>query len=81
VNSPHDQHKPAADHGHRHDHDHDQQQGHAHADNHKYAAGIRGFLYRLFVPHTHDPHDAIDDALDTSAAGIRAVKISLLGWP
>jgi cation diffusion facilitator family transporter len=31
------------------------------------------------VPHTHDPHDAIDDALDTSAAGIRAVKISLLG--
>jgi cation diffusion facilitator family transporter len=33
----------------------------------------------LFVPHTHDPHDSIDDALEASAAGIRAVKISLLG--
>jgi divalent metal cation (Fe/Co/Zn/Cd) transporter len=33
----------------------------------------------LFVPHTHDPHDSIDDALEASAAGICAVKISLLG--
>jgi cation diffusion facilitator family transporter len=33
----------------------------------------------LFVPHTLDPHDSIDDALGASAAGIRAVKISLLG--
>ena len=31
------------------------------------------------MPHTHDPHDSIDDALEASAAGIRAVKISLLG--
>jgi hypothetical protein len=31
------------------------------------------------VPHTHDAHDSIDDALEASAAGIRAVKISLLG--
>jgi cation diffusion facilitator family transporter len=38
-----------------------------------------GVLYRLLVPHTDDPHDSIDDALEASAAGIRAVKISLLG--
>jgi cation diffusion facilitator family transporter len=33
----------------------------------------------MFVPHTHDAHDTIDDALQASVAGIRAVKISLLG--
>jgi cation diffusion facilitator family transporter len=32
----------------------------------------------LFVPHARDPHDSIDDALEVSGAGIRAVKISLL---
>jgi hypothetical protein len=42
-------------------------------------AGVKGFVYRLLVPHTHDAHDSIDDALEASAAGIRAVKISLLG--
>jgi cation diffusion facilitator family transporter len=33
----------------------------------------------LFVPHRHDLHDSIDDALQASAAGIRTVKISLVG--
>ena len=36
-------------------------------------------FYALFVPHTHDAHDSIDDALEASVAGIRAVKISMLG--
>jgi cation diffusion facilitator family transporter len=71
---PHDHHGPAADHDHGHDHDHDGQE-----HSHRHPTGIWGFLYGLFVPHTHDPHDSIDDALEASTAGIRAVKISLLG--
>ena len=31
-----------------------------------------------FVPHSHDAADAIDDALEASTAGIRAVRISLI---
>lgn len=34
-------------------------------------------MYGLFVPHTHDAADSIDDALEASEHGIRAVKISL----
>ena len=33
---------------------------------------------RVFAPHSHDASDSIDGALESSAAGIRAVKISLL---
>ncbi|WP_231930058.1 cation diffusion facilitator family transporter [Friedmanniella luteola] len=33
----------------------------------------------MFVPHSHDAADSIDDALEASEAGIRAVKLSLLG--
>jgi cation diffusion facilitator family transporter len=32
----------------------------------------------IFAPHSHDAADSIDDALESSRAGIRAVKISLL---
>ena len=32
----------------------------------------------MFVPHSHDAPDSIDDALEASTAGIRAVKISLI---
>jgi cation diffusion facilitator family transporter len=32
----------------------------------------------LFLPHSHDAADSIDGALESSAAGIRAVKISFL---
>jgi len=32
----------------------------------------------LFVPHSHDAADSIDDALEAGTAGIRAVKISLI---
>ena len=59
--------------GHDHDHaghDHDHGHGHPHG-------GIRGFFHELFVPHTHDAADSIDDALEASAAGVRALKISL----
>ncbi|MUL77783.1 cation diffusion facilitator family transporter [Mycolicibacterium sp. CBMA 226] len=32
----------------------------------------------IFAPHSHDAADSLDNALESSAAGIRAVKISLL---
>lgn len=57
---------------HDHDHDHDHGPG-----GHSHPTGIRGFLYGLFVPHSHDAADSIDDALEASSAGIRALKISL----
>ncbi len=57
-------------HGHTHPHDH----GHDHPHPH---GGVRGFLQHLFVPHTHDSADSIDDAMEASAAGVRALKISL----
>ena len=36
-------------------------------------------FYGLFVPHSHDAVDSIDDALEASNAGVRAVKLSLIG--
>ncbi|MGA7206809.1 MAG: cation diffusion facilitator family transporter [Specibacter sp.] len=58
------------DHGHDHDHDHDQH-------SHKHHSGFKGWLFELFVPHTHDAADSIDDALESSTRGVRALKISL----
>ncbi len=56
------------DYGHTHDHGHD----------HHHASGIRGLLHQFFVPHSHDPSDSVDDALEANAEGIRTLKISLL---
>ena len=62
------------EHGHDHDHQHHDHQHHDHQHGHGLGAAIR----ELFTPHSHDASDSIDDALESSAAGIRAVKISLL---
>jgi cation diffusion facilitator family transporter len=59
----------AHDHAHPHEHEHEHEHGHAH--------GIRGFLHDLFVPHTHDAADSVDDALEASRQGVQALKISL----
>lgn len=73
----------ARDHEHHHDHDHDHahehehQHDHHHHHDHARHGGIRGFLRELFVPHTHDAADSVDDALEASTAGIRALKVSL----
>ncbi len=56
--------------------------GHHHGQEdqgHHHPTGIRGFFHGLFVPHSHDTADSIDDALESSARGIRAVKVSLVG--
>ena len=57
-------------HGHGHD-DHGHGQGHNH--------GPLGWLTGLFGGHSHDSADSVDDALEGSAEGIRAVKLSLVG--
>src|SRR6187401_1463128 len=62
-----------------HDHGHDD---HGHAGNHQDHehghGGPFGFLTGFFRPHSHDAADSVDDALEGSAEGIRAVKISLV---
>ncbi|MGN7800416.1 cation diffusion facilitator family transporter [Leifsonia sp. 22587] len=67
-------------HGHPHDHDHDHLHDHGHPHDHDHGhhpTGFKGFLYGLFVPHSHDAADAIDDAMEASTEGVRALKISL----
>ena len=59
-----------------HEHDHDDH-GHDHDHGHSHPTGVRGFLHELFVPHSHDAADSIDDALEASTEGVRALKISL----
>ncbi|GAB7142734.1 cation diffusion facilitator family transporter [Mycobacterium riyadhense] len=56
---------------HAHDHAHDHDHGHDHP------TGVRGLLAEIFSPHSHDATDSVDDALSSSASGIRAVKLSL----
>lgn len=84
---PHD-HPPAPghnsrDHLHAQPHDsaavHDHPHGGHENDSgaHDHPTGIRGFFYGLFVPHSHDAADSIDDALEASKEGVRALKISL----
>ncbi|MBC3763486.1 cation diffusion facilitator family transporter [Quadrisphaera oryzae] len=60
--------EPAAHHGHD-DHEH---------HDHEHASGVRGVLQGIFAPHSHDAADSIDDALEGSSAGIRAVRTSLV---
>ena len=60
----------------RHGHDHGDH-GHDHG-GHEHAGGVRWWVLSLFQPHSHDAADAVDSALESSAEGIRAVKISLV---
>ncbi|WP_162150254.1 cation transporter, partial [Arthrobacter sp. H14] len=71
----------ADDHGHTHSdgRDHEHAHGHEHGHHHVHPTGLKGFFHGLFVPHSHDVSDSIDDAMESSGQGIRAVKISLVG--
>ncbi|MGP4030503.1 cation diffusion facilitator family transporter [Pseudarthrobacter sp. 1C304] len=80
---PHD-HGDGQDTSHHHHGPHDHgDDGHAHphshAHPHTHAKGLRGWFQSVFVPHSHDAADSIDEALEASVQGIRAVKVSLLG--
>lgn len=86
--TPHDHghHHPHSGQGHEHEHEHSAHDhdhphsGHGHdhgPGGHSHPTGIKGFFYGLFVPHSHDAADSIDDALEASIEGVRAVKVSL----
>jgi cation diffusion facilitator family transporter len=62
-----------------HDHDHHGHgHGHGHGDGHGHSSGFATKLREIIRPHSHDAADSVDDALEASSDGIRAVKISLL---
>jgi len=52
--------------------------GHSHDHPHEHGGWLRAAVREVFAPHSHDASDSIDGALESSAAGIRAVKVSLL---
>lgn len=51
---------------------------HTHDHEHVHPKGLRGAVTEIFAPHSHDAADSFDSELESSADGIRAVKISLL---
>ena len=55
-----------ADHGHSHDHDH------------HHGGGLLGWFRTTFA-HSHDIAEQVDTVMESSAKGIRALKISLVG--
>jgi cation diffusion facilitator family transporter len=60
-------------------HDHDPtDHHHGHGHDHHHGGGLMAAVKEVFAPHSHDPADSVDDALESSAQGIRAVKISLI---
>src|SRR5947208_1462763 len=61
-----------------HDHDHGHH-SHDHQDPHEHRSGLRGALGSLFASHSHDHGESIDQALEASDEGIRALKVSLVG--
>ena len=48
-----------------------------HEHHHDHPSGLIGKLKELVAPHSHDAADSVDDALETSAKGTRALVISL----
>lgn len=70
----------AQDHGHGHSDGHDHGHNGAHDRGHV-PDGRRTLRDRVshgLVPHSHDAADSLDAALESSAQGIRAVKLSLV---
>ncbi len=62
-----------------HQHHPDHHHSHEHGHDHDHPKGIRGIAAKVFAPHSHDSADSVDTALESSAIGIRAVKVSLVG--
>jgi len=57
---------------------HDDQHGHHRGHHHPHGnGGLGGVIRRLVAPHSHDAKDSLDQALEASSEGIRAVALSL----
>jgi len=74
---PHEHHNTEHS-GHAHEHVHAHSEEHDPEHGHQHPGGLRGFLTSLVAPHSHDAADSVDRALESSAQGIRAVKVSLV---
>ena len=62
---------PHGEHAHD-DHQHEDERGHDHP------SGLLGRLKELVAPHSHDAADSVDDALESSRKGVRALLVSLV---
>lgn len=70
-------HRHGPHHDHHHHHHGEHYGEHDHGDHH-HGGGLWRSVREVFAPHSHDAADSVDAALESSAHGIRAVKISLL---
>ena len=74
---------PAGHHDHHHAHDHGHHQDndvdHDHDHNTGWLGRLRHGLSEMVGGHSHDASDQIDSALESNAAGRRALLISLVG--
>ncbi|MGF1654490.1 MAG: cation diffusion facilitator family transporter [Actinomycetales bacterium] len=75
MGAPHDH---RHDDPHAHDQAHDGPDDHAPGHDHAHPRGWRGVASGLFRPHSHDHTDTVADSVSTSAAGVRALKLSLV---
>ena len=66
------------DHGDAHHHDHGVTSDHGHGHNHDHGNGFRHFFRSLVLPHSHDVADSLDQELEASRDGVRAVAICLV---
>jgi cation diffusion facilitator family transporter len=75
----HDDHNGGHGHNHRvHGHDHDEGvHGHDHHDDHGHDGGWWHRLSHLVTPHSHDSTDKVDQVMEASRDGLRALWISL----
>lgn len=55
-------------------------QDHAHGHDHEHATapGMIGFVRSILRPHSHDPSDSVDEALEASSKGMRALAVSFV---
>ncbi|MGI8717158.1 MAG: cation diffusion facilitator family transporter [Lapillicoccus sp.] len=66
-----------ANHAHRQAPEHQELQ--EHHEHHGRPGGMKRWVLSVLRPHSHDAADSVDAAWESSAKGIRAVKVSLAG--
>jgi cation diffusion facilitator family transporter len=66
------------DHGDGEHHDHGVTSVHGHGHNHDHGHGVGHFFGSLVLPHSHDVADSLDQELEASRNGVRAVAVCLV---
>jgi cation diffusion facilitator family transporter len=60
-----------------HGHDHDASHDHEHDHDHDHPSGPLAWVRELVAPHSHDAADSVDQELEASSRGMRALVVSL----